>query len=212
MALLQNLKNFLDFLPDGFINKPDIDLEKETLRDEEKKQIIEFGKNAFPYVYAYSKIFDDCCRIKEEAGIHNYIKDESVRKRFDKFLQDGGEVEQIRQGKVHEEYLSEEDVRAFQDAEREVHREVHREVAERIAGQDREKFHEYAEEGKEKIRKVEDKLANLRQMTAELPEYASEINQKIMEMEERWVNYGNEPKEQDLDELLDYYGAVATAE
>ncbi|PIR66539.1 MAG: hypothetical protein COU51_03300 [Parcubacteria group bacterium CG10_big_fil_rev_8_21_14_0_10_36_14] len=210
--LLQELKIFLDFLPEGFADKPNIDFAKEVLTEDDARQIVEFGKKSFPYVYAYSKVFDDCCRIKEEAGIHNFIEDESVRKRFDKFLRDGGEVEQIKQGKVHEEYLSREDVLAFQNAEREVHKEVHREVAERIAGQDKEKFGEYVEEGKKKVLLIEEKIANLRQMAGELPEHSSEINQKIMELEERWVNYSNEPQIQDLDELLEFYGAVATAE
>lgn len=206
--ILQDLKTFLDFLPDGFTDKPKIDFNKEKISEEEKKEIIEFGKRAFPYVYAYTKVFDDCCRIKEEAGIHNYIKDANVRKSFDKYIREGGEVEQIRQGKVDEDYLSEDDIKMFMDAEREVHKEVHREVQERIEGQDKEKFGQYVEEGKTKVDRVDAGISNLRQIAGEAPEYSEEIFEKIEEINARWVNYKNEPQEEDLNELLSYYSSV----
>ncbi|MBU1180238.1 hypothetical protein KJ885_04805 [Patescibacteria group bacterium] len=206
--LLQNLKNFLDFLPGGFIDKPDIDLEEEELTDEERKRIVEFGKKAFPYIYAYGKVFNECCRLREEIGIHNSIKDEGARKRFDKFLKDGGDVEKIKYGKVDEEYLSGDDIEKFKKAEAEVHKTVHCEVRDRIEKVDKEKFNEYVEEGKKKVEEIEEKIGNLRRMAGELPEYASEINQKIKEMEERWVNYSNEPQAEDLNELLEYYNSI----
>lgn len=206
--ILKNFKIFLDFLPEGFVDVPEINFEKEVLSDKEKKQIISFGKEAFPYVYAYIKVFDDCCRIKEEAGIHNYIKDEGIRKSFDKFIRDGGEVEQIRQNKIEEEYLSESDVEVFMNAEREVHKEVHREVRERIEGIDREKFNEYVNEGKDKVERVDSGIDGLRQLAGRAPDYSEEIFEKINKLEERWANYKNEPQQEEIIELLEYYNSI----
>lgn len=84
MALTENFKIFLDNIPQGILEK-----EKEsfvTISDDKRERMIEFAKMAYPQIYAYMKIFNTCCRIKEEIGIHKFIKDENIRARFDKFL------------------------------------------------------------------------------------------------------------------------------
>lgn len=208
LKLLDDLKNFLDFLPGGFLDAPDINLDAENLSEDDRKKVIEFAKSAYPYVFGYKKVFDDCCRLKEEVGIHNFIKDEGVRARFDKFIREGGDTEDIRQGKIQEEYLSEDDLMEFEKAERNVHEEVHEEVQKRIEGQDKEKFEEFVKQGKEKVEEINEKIRALREMGGEMPEYSEEIDEKIIELEDRWVSYDNEPQSEDLNELLEYYNSL----
>ena len=50
------------------------------LSDDEKKQVIAFTKRVYPYNYAYLNVFNECCRVKEEVGIHNFLKDEGLKK------------------------------------------------------------------------------------------------------------------------------------
>jgi len=209
---INNLKNFLESSADGFLKEEKKVVQelaqKEILSEDEKKQVIEFAKKAYPYNYAYLHVFNECCRVKEEVEIHNFLKDEGLKKRFDKFLKDGGDIEKIRQGRVDEEYLSEDDIEKFRNAEADVHKEVHRDVVKRIDGIDKEKFDEYVEEGKKKVVTINEKTSLLHQTATEAPEWSGQIFEKIKEMEERWVNYENEPQTEDLDELLEYYNSV----
>lgn len=173
-----------------------------------KKEIVDFAKKAYPYVYAYLQIFNSCCRVKEEMGIHKFIKDENSRSRFDKFLRGGGDIEKIRTNKVEEEYLSGADLELFKEAEADAHKEVHEETKAEIVGRRKKEFEAFIKEGGEKLKKVEDKIALLQKFGDQSPEWRTEIVEKINQMEERWASYGNEPAEQDAAELLEYYGSV----
>jgi len=210
MSLADNFKNFLDSVPQGIL-----DSEKEsfvTISDGKRDKMIDFAKKAYPRIYAYMRIFNTCCRVKEEIGIHKFIKDENIRARFDKFLHEGGDIEKIRQNKVEEEYLSADDMAAFKDAEREVHKEVHKETREEIHKSRKAEFEEFVKEGEVKVRRIDEKIRLLRELAAKLPDWQGEISAKTNEMEERWVNFGNEPQEQDLIELLEYYNSVGEVE
>ncbi len=210
MSLTENFKSFLENIPQGILEK-----EKEsfvTLSDDKRERMIEFAKMAYPQIYAYMKIFNTCCRIKEEIGIHKFIKDEGVRARFDKFLHEGGDIEKIRQNKVEEEYLSASDMAAFKEAEREVHAQVHVETREEINKSRKAEFDEFVKEGEARVRLVQEKIGLLRQLSSKLPDWQAEILSKADEMDERWANFGNEPTEADLAELLEYYNSVAEVE
>ncbi len=207
---MENFKSFLENIPQGILEK-----EKEsfvTISDDKRERMIEFAKMAYPQIYAYMKIFNTCCRIKEEIGIHKFIKDTDVRARFDKFLHEGGDIEKIRQNKVLEEYLSASDMALFKEAEHEVHRIVHQETWEEIHKSRKMEFDEFVKEGEEKVRRIDAQIGSLRELSAKLPNWQVEIMGKVDEMEERWVNFGNEPAEQDLAELLEYYNSVAEVE
>jgi len=209
---LENLTIFLNSLPEVFLKDERKEIEKmaqkESLTNEEKKQVIKFAKKAYPYNFAYLEVFNECCRVKEEIGIHNFLKDEGAKSRFDKFLKNGGDIEKIRQGKVDEDYLGEDDIEKFKKAEADVHKGVHQDVTKRVEGVDREKFNEYLEEGKKRVEGVNAGVVNLRQMASELSEWNTEILIKVEEMEERWVNHGNEPTSEDLSELLEFYNSI----
>ena len=56
---------------------------------------------------------------------------------------------------------------------------------------------------------MEEKIAILRRLGDRSPEWRTEIIGKISELEERWASYNNEPTEQDVAELLEYYDSVA---
>ncbi len=206
MGLQENFKLFLDNIPQGILEK-----EKEsfvTLSDDKRERMIEFAKMAYPQIYAYRKIFNTCCRIKEEIDIHKFIKDEGVRARFDKFLREGGDIEKIRQNKVHEDFLSVSDMAALKEAEREVHKDVHKETREEIYKSRKTEFEEFVKEGEARVRRTDAQIVLLRELSAKLPDWQKEILEKIGEMEVRWINPGNEPAEQDLAELLEYYNSV----
>lgn len=186
--------------------------DKVGLSDDEKKEIVDFGKKAYPLIFGYFKIFNSCCRKREEAGIHNYIKDEFVRARFDKFLREGGDIEKIRQGKVDEEYLISDDIEEFKKAEKIMHAEVAKETVSEISGGRKGEYEEYVADGSAILEKIEEKLAALRKMAGELPDQSAEIFVKIAELSQRWVNFANEPSVADVDELLEFYGAVESIE
>ncbi|MFA5133524.1 MAG: hypothetical protein WC459_01845 [Patescibacteria group bacterium] len=210
MPLLENFKNYLEFLPEGIL-----DAEKKAAQnfgEGDAEKIVLFSKTAYPSIYAYQKIFNTCCRVKEEIGIHKFIKDENCRLRFDKFLREGGDIEKIRTGKIDDEYLSAGDMAAFKEAEAEVHKIVHKETREEIGGSRKDEFENFKKEGEERLRKIEEKIGLLRKMADEFPEWRTEILDKINELEERWVDPGSEPQEIDLTELLEYYGSVLTTE
>jgi len=206
MSLLENFKSYLEFLPAGILEQEK--KEVATLGAEEKNKIVGFVKMAYPYIYAYGKIFNTCCRAKEEIGIHKFIKDEAVRERFDKFVREGGDIEKIRQGKIDEEYLSAGDMAVFKESEAEVHKTVHKETREEIVGSRKVEFENFKKEGEERLRKIEEKIGLLKKMASESPEWGSEILDKVSELEERWASLGNEPQEIDVAELLEYYGSV----
>lgn len=207
---MENFKKFLENMPQGILDAEKKEAAGLGVGDE--KKIIEFAKAAYPRIYAYMKIFDGCCRVKEEIGIHKFIKDENICSRFDKFLREGGDIEKIRQGKVDEEYLSSADLEVFREAEREMHKVVAEETRTEIKGAKKAEFDNYIKEGEEKLQKVEEKMAVLRHMAAESPEWGNEILDKISELEERWINFGNEPQVIDVDELLEYYSSVINVE
>lgn len=215
MNFTENFKIFLDNIPQG-IFPPKADPpgagEKEEVKFKDRAEMLGFAKMAYPQIYAYMKIFNGCCRKKEELGIHNDIKDEGVRARFDKFVRGGGDIEKLKQGKVEEEFLSREDLELFKKAESEMHKEVAKETREEIKGSKKAEFLEFVKEGEEKLRKVEEKIKLLREMAAKSPEFGNEILEKVDELEERWANSGNEPQEQDVVELLEYYNSVMEVE
>jgi len=203
--IVKEFKNFLNFLPPLVLGT-----EREAIKNsQDKEQIINFAKKAYPYVHGYLRIFNSCCRLKEEMGIHKFIKDEGIRARFDKFVHEGGDIEKIRQGKVEEDYLSVDDLAALKEAEREVHEDVHKETKAEIRGKRKAEFESYVKDGAEKLNKVEEKIAILRRLGDRSPEWRTEIIGKISELEERWASYNNEPTEQDVAELLEYYDSVA---
>ena len=203
--LHDELKNFLNFLPEGYLETE----AKKAEQSKDEKEIVDFAKKAYPYVYAYLQIFNSCCRPKEEIGIHKFIKDESSRSRFDKFLKDGGDIEKIRSDKVKEEYLSAADLELFKKAEADVHKEVHKETKAEIIGKRKAEFEQYIIEGREKFDKVESKIAVLKKLANESPDWRGEILEKIDRLKERWASYSNEPTELDVTELIEYYGSVA---
>jgi len=210
MDFTESFKNYLDNLPQGILEN-----EKEsfvTISDDKRERMIGFAKMAYPQVYAYMKIFNSCCRAKEEKGIHNDIKDEGARARFDKFVRGGGDIEKLKTGKVEEEFLSPDDLELLKKAEEKMHKEVAKETREEIGGSKKAEFEEYVREGGERAGRVEDKIKLLREMAGKSPDFGNEILEKIDELEERWANLGNEPQEQEAVELLEYYNSVAEVE
>lgn len=205
MGFLENFKKFLEVMPAGILD----DEKKEAAEIQDRAEMINFAKKAYPQIYAYMKIFNSCCRRKEELGIHNLIKDDGLRARFDKFLREGGDIEKLKQGKVEEEFLSPDDLELFKKAEGKMHKDVAKETLEEIKDSRKAEFDEFAKEGEEKLRKTEEKVGFLREMAAKSPNFGNEILEKIDELEERWANLGNEPQEQDVVELLEYYNSVA---
>lgn len=204
MSFAENFKNFLENIPQGILDEE----KKEAANIKDGAAMVDFAKKAHPQIFAYMKIFNTCCRVKEEIGIHKFIADEHIRARFDKFLREGGDIEKIRRGKVDEEYLTEGDLTAFREAEAEVHREVHKETREEIHKSRKTEFEEFMREGEKEVRGVEEKIVVLREMAGKSADFGGEILEKIGELEERWANFGNEPQEQDLAELLEYYNSV----
>lgn len=216
MSLKENLALFLENMPAGIAEGERQELSGFAVKDElvegDKNQIIVLCKKAYPQIFAYLKIFNSCCRKKEELGIHKSIKDESVRARFDKFIGDGGDIEKLKQGKVDEEYLSGEDLEIFKKAERKMHEEVAEETRAEISGSRKAEFDDYAKTGEEAVKKIDKKIAALRRLAQDSPEWSAEIFGKIAELEDRWANFGNEPQETDVNELLDYFGSVVNIE
>lgn len=208
MTFADNFKNYLENIPQGILEAE----KEEAAKIKDRAAMLTFAKMAYPQIYAYMKVFNGCCRPKEERGIHNDIKDEAVRARFDKFLREGGDIEKLKQGKVEEDYLSAGDLAAFREAEAEMHKVVAKETREEIKGSKKAEFWEYVKEGEKKLRKVEEKIGLLREMAGKSPEFGNEILEKIDELEERWANSGNEPQEQDVAELLEYYNSVMEVE
>lgn len=208
MVFTDIFKKFLENLPQGILD----DEKRMAEKFQDGAEMVNFAKTAYAPVYAYMKIFDSCCRVKEEMGIHKFIKDEGARARFDKFLREGGDIEKIRAGKVEEDYLSPGDMAVFREAEAEVHKQVHRETREHIAGARKAEFDGCKKEGEEKMRATEEKIGLLRKMADESPEWREEILDKVGELEERWANPGNEPQTIDAEELLEYYGSIINSE
>jgi len=212
---LHNVENLLSVWPEIILpeRKKELeDIKQELRRDENdedlKKRAIMIGKEAYPHLYAYFKVYNDCCRVKEEIGIHKSLKDQNQRARFEKFLDDGGDVEKIRQGKVDEIYLSKDDIEAFRQAEAQVHGNAHKEVEDRIRTNEKSRFETFVKEGEEKRNFIDKKISALRDFAVENGEWSSEIYNKIDELEARWVNFANEPTAEDLDEVLDYFNSV----
>lgn len=101
---------------------------------------------------------------------------------------------------------------AFKEAEREVHAQVHVETREEIRKSRKAEFEEFIKEGEARVRLVQEKIGLLCGLSAKLPDWQAEILAKADEMEERWANFGNEPQDQDLVDLLEYYNSVAEVE
>lgn len=208
----ENLANFLENMPKGILEEEKkalaLLLGKDKLSEAETKQAVDFARRAYPHIFAYFKVFNSCCRKKEEAGIHKLIKEDYIREHFDKFITEGGDIEKIRQGRVEEEYLTSEDVEVFKKAEAKMHEEVAEETCAEIVGARKAEFDEYVKTGEDIVKKVEEKITALRNMASDAPEWSVEIFGKIAELDGRWLNIGNEPSEQDVNELLDYFGSV----
>jgi len=212
---IKNIENLLSIWPNIILpeRKKELtnilrDLKRDDKSEDLKKRAIIIGREAYPYFYAYFKIYNDCCRVKEEIGIHNFLKDKTQCSRFNKFLQDGGDIEKIRQGNVDEIYLTAEDIKAFAKAEAQVHNEAHQEVNSIIVKEEKSRFEDFVKEGEEKRNFIDKKISALRDFATENGEWGNEIFTKIDELEKRWVNFTNEPTAEDLDEVLDYYNSV----
>jgi len=173
-------------------------------QEEIEATIITFGKEIWPYMEAYEQFYRGYGEAREREAMRAKLS-EPARAAFDKFVNDGGKVEDVRGGAKFEELLAP-DIRAeVVRAELDSHDAVHEEIEKIIADQSAGEFAGYVEEHRKKLAAIEQKIGELRALSTRMEKWAPEILDKAKTFELGFGYVERAPTLEDVTREFQYY-------
>jgi hypothetical protein len=188
----------MDAALNGFERDPDAKIE------DIDAAIVTFGKEIWPYKEAYEAFYRSHGEERERALLREKLS-EPARAIFDKFIAEGGRVEDVRGGAKFESFFDT-DLRAqIVDAELAAHDGVHEEMERLLAGEMKEEFAALLAEHRTKLAGIVEKIGNLRQLAARSPKWAPEILDKAKTFEQGFAYVERTPTADDVQREIQYY-------
>jgi len=213
---LDQLKKVITSAPEVFnaARKEEMLREAEILSaagDEEiEEKIIVFGKEIYPTRAAHLKLYRLYVKGGEEAAIRAALPT-GLQPRFDKFLEDLGDVEKVCAMDLREVDLTKEERGILCAAEEKVHGGAHQKCAELIRGEKSIEFETALAEARSELEFIEEKIAELRRLAEVNLEFSEEILGKVKNFE-LGIATDRGVIPDDIQEEIDFYSGIATEE
>lgn len=149
-----------------------------------EERIIEFGKEIWPYREAYQELYELYGRAEEEEDLKKMLPEE-LRPKYEKFIAEKGNIEQVR-GKALdlELYFTPDERVEIVNAELSAHDKAHKELERSIAGENQEEYFASLEKFRKRQEEINEKLKELRALAEKSEKWKSEILEKVRTFEE----------------------------
>lgn len=166
-----------------------------------------FGREIWPYQEALEELYKRHGKQKEEAMVQEQLSAE-LRTKYEKFLAGGGDLHDFRHGADIESHFTSEEKFEIGQAEVDAHHTVLQEIASACNIEHKPECEEVINEHKEKLKRIEKKLAALREMATSSEKWKPEIEEKIRAFENSFGYLSKTFHEEDIDGTIDYYQGV----
>ncbi len=192
---------------------------KEYRRDPEvpyeqiRLTITQLGRESWPYRQAYHEMYSTYGRSSEESFLLENL-DEGVRKKYEKFIHEGGKLNHLEGVRSAEEwteptpferYFTPEEKFAITQALLVARDYAKKEIDDLVTGDKREEYERLIAEYIEREEAIEAKLAALRKLADVSDKWESAIMDRVRVIEEGWSVMERDMDEKQLDRELEYW-------
>jgi len=186
---------------DGKLNE--FERNPDATQEEIESALITYGGEIWPFREAYEEFHRAHGEERERALVREKLSPRA-QEAFDRFLGEGGGVEDVRQGAKFESFDT--DLRAeIVHAELAAHDAVNAELEGRIAGAGKEEFEGLVESHRKKLAAIREKIAELRALASRSPKWAPEILDKARTFEQGFCYLERAPSVEDVRREIQYY-------
>lgn len=169
--------------------------------------IAKFGREIWPYQESLEELYRRHGKSREEERLKEKLNP-ALRQKYEQFLASGGGLTDFRQGSNTEMYFTPEEKFELGQAVLEAHHTTLQEIATSCRADKQNECEEVINEHKEKIERIDKKLAILRELAATSDKWRAEIEDKIRTFEEAFGYLTKTFHESDLDGTIDYYQGI----
>ena len=211
------LKHLLDkarhtLFPEDRLNemhtKYEVFLQNHQATQQEIEELIgKFGKEIWPYHEALEELYKRHGQKKEDAMVKEKLAPE-LRKKYEKFLEDGGSLSDFRHGVETEMLFTSEEKFEIGKATVDANHTVLQEIANACNIEHKPECEEVIQDHKEKLARIEKKLDVLRAMAMRSEKWRPEIEERVHTFETAFGYLSKTFHEQDIDGTIDYYQGV----
>jgi hypothetical protein len=167
-------------------------------------KLIEFGAELWPYCEAYDKFYKIFGESKEREAMRQKLS-APARVSFDKFVDEGGNIESVRDGAKFEQFFDADIKSEIIAAELEAHDGVREEMEKLIAGEKTAEFAALLSDFKEKQVALSGKIDELAALAVRSPGSSAEILDKVKMFREGFAYVEPTPSLQDVAQEIQYY-------
>lgn len=172
-----------------------------------EQTIVRLGKEIWPYAEALEELFRRHGKERESKMVCEKLAPELCTK-YQDFLAKGSALSDFRHGATIELAFSPEEKLELSSAAVDAHAEVLREIASTCRADRKNECEEVIVEHKEKLARVEKKLAVLKTLAQKSEKWQAEINDKIQTFERAFGYLERTFHESDIDGVIDYYQGI----
>lgn len=169
--------------------------------------IVRMGKEIWPYAEALEELFRRHGQERESKMVCERLAPELCAK-YQDFLAKGNALSDFRQGATIELAFSPEEKLELSSAAVDAHAEVLREIASTCRTDRQGECEEVIAEHKEKLGRIEKKLAALKALAQKSEKWRAEIEDKIATFERAFGYLERTFHEADIEGVIDYYQGV----
>jgi phage shock protein A len=169
-----------------------------------EKFIVSFGKEIWPYVEAYGQYYRAHGEVTERETMRAKLS-APARTAFDKFVSEGGRVEDVRDGTKFEQMLAPEIRAEVVATELVAHDAVHEQMETEVSGAGAAEFTQYLEDNKKRLAEIEEKIGELRALAVRAEKWTPEILDKAKTFEQGFAYVERTPTLDDVKREIQYY-------
>lgn len=162
--------------------------------DEIQRTIAALGKESWPYRKAYEEFYARYGRASEESHLLDNL-DQGIREKYERFIHEGGKIQHVRVARSVEELLqpspferffTPEEKFAIEQALLSARDAARREIDDLVIGKKMEEYEALVAENREKQKKMEAKIDELRELSTVSRKWQTDIADRLRTIEEGW--------------------------
>jgi hypothetical protein len=166
--------------------------------------LIKFGNELWPYCEAHEAFHKIHGAAAEKRLLRSKLSP-SARAEFDKFVEEGNDIESVRAGDKFENFFSPEIRAEIIDAELKAHDEVHEEMEKLLSGDKRADFDALLLSYQEKLATISKKINELEVLAGRSDKWRAEILDKVKTFRAGFAYVERPPSLDDVSRELEYY-------
>lgn len=168
--------------------------------------LIAFGKELWPYHRALSELHRQYAARREEILIREKLKNNvELFKKFDRYLDESGDIHAFKQGRGFEKFFDPEEWGALSALTMEAHDETMAEFQRECVSTRLEECNDLVGQYREELERVDAKVAALKRLAEKSEKWREEILAKARAFEEGWGAASRAPEERQVEEAIDFY-------